>query len=191
MNGKTSVVPMVSEPAESPVRRSIINIFILFYMAAIMLWVCPSSRTKNALIKPINDHILYTGVWQGFAVFAPDPRKFNLKIFATIKFDDGTETIWRFPTMENLGIFNRYCKEHYRKFTNDCLNYNDSLWPDCARWIARQHDGKQKHPVSVSLTRTFADIPPFNEESLRKPLPEQTKSYQFFFYKVLPEDLLK
>jgi hypothetical protein len=180
--------PTAANVTESPVRKPIISAFILFYMSAVMLWVCPPSRTKDALIKPITDSIWWTGVWQGFAVFAPDPRKINFRIVATIKYDDGSEKIWNYPAMEKLGFFERYCKEHFRKFGNDCMNYNELLWPDFARYIARQQDEKAKHPVSITLTRTWADILPI-EEGLNKPNPEQNRSYQFFFYKVLPEDL--
>lgn len=177
-----------AEQKESPFRRAIISLFILFYMTAVVLWILPWSRTREALIKPFTDQIYFTGVWQGFAVFAPDPRKVNYRIYATIEFDDGTETVWHYPAMEKLGFFERFLKEHYRKFGNDCLNSTELLWPDFARYVARKHDGTNRHPRSVALTRTWADIPPI-EKGLGKPLPEQKDKYRFFLYRVLPEDL--
>ncbi len=175
-------------PSESAFQRAIISVFILFYITVVILWVCPWSRTKNALIEPLTPHIYYTGVWQGFAVFAPDPRKSNYRIFADIKYDDGSQKRWNYPAMEKLGLFERFCKEHYRKYGNDCLNFNELLWPDFARYVARLNNEKTKHPVTIALIRTSADIPPI-EEGLGKPNPEQTKVYQFFLYRVLPEDL--
>lgn len=90
--------------------------------------------------------------------------------------------------MEKLGLFERYCKEHYRKYGNDCLNESQLLWPDFARFVARLNDEQTKHPVTVALTRTSADVPPI-EEGLGKPNPEQKKQYRFFLYRVVPEDL--
>ena len=176
------------QPIDSPFRRTVITLFIIFYMLAVILWVLPWSRTRDALIKPITQQIYYTGIWQGFAVFAPDPRKENFRIYATIKYDDGNEKIWHYPAMEKLGVYERFLKEHWRKYGNDCLNGNNLLWADFARWVARENDEQTKHPVTIALTRTRAEtLPP--EDGFGKPNPEQLEKYQFYLYRVLPEDL--
>lgn len=168
--------------------RSVISLFIVFYIGAVILWICPWSRVKEYLTEPYARQFYFLGCWQGFAVFAPDPRTSNFRIYATVTFDDGKKTVWNFPAMENLGFFERYRKEHYRKFCNDCLNSNELLWRDFARFIARKHDSAGRHPVTVALTRTWADTLPI-EKGLGKPNPEQTKEYRFFLYRVIPEDL--
>ena len=178
----------IDRPIESPFRKTVITLFIIFYIMSVILWVLPWSRTRDFFIKPITQQIYYTGIWQGFAVFAPDPRKENYRIYATIRYDDGTEKIWHYPAMEKLGLFERYCKEHWRKYGNDCLNGNNLLWPDFARWVARANDEKSKHPLTVALTRTRTEtMPP--EDGFGKPNPEQLEKYQFYLYRVLPEDL--
>ncbi|MCA9805276.1 MAG: hypothetical protein KC777_25075 [Cyanobacteria bacterium HKST-UBA02] len=176
------------EIKQSPLRRAVISLFIVFYMVAVILWVCPWSRVQTVLTEPFAKQMFFMGCWQGFAVFAPDPRMDNVRIYATVTFDDGTKTVWNFPAMENLGFYERYRREHYRKFCNDCLISTELLWPDFARFVARRFDEPEKHPVSVALTRVSADILPI-EKGLGKPDPELKKEYQFYLYRVLPEDL--
>lgn len=177
-----------SAPSQDRLSRFVISLFIIFYISAITLWISPWSRAKQILLEPVSDQIYFMGAWQGFGVFAPDPRTNNIRIYATITYDDGTSTIWHYPSMEKLGYLERYCREHYRKFGNDCLNSTELLWRDFARFVARKHDRKNKHPLTVSLTRTWSETPPI-EEGLGKPNPEQSNKYRFYLYRVVTEDL--
>ncbi len=177
-----------SAPSQDRLSRFVISLFIIFYISAITLWILPWSRAKQILLEPVSDQIYFMGAWQGFGVFAPDPRTNNIRIHATITYDDGTSTIWHYPSMEKLGFLERYCREHYRKFGNDCLNSTELLWRDFARFVARKHDRKNKHPLTVSLTRTWSETPPI-EEGLGKPNPEQSNKYRFYLYRVAAEDL--
>lgn len=178
----------LSTPGPEKLRQIVISLFIVFYIAAITLWISPWSRAKQLLLEPVSDQIYFMGVWQGFGVFAPDPRTNNIRIYATITFDDGSSKIWHYPSMEKLGYLERYCREHYRKFGNDCLNSTELLWRDFARFVARKHDSKSKHPRTVALVRTWSETLPI-EEGLAKPNPDQSNRYQFYLYRVTAEDL--
>lgn len=176
------------ETLKSPVVRAFVSAFIVFYLVAVIIWICPWSRAKETLVKPYEEQMYFFGCWQGFAVFAPDPRKVNFRIHAKITYDDGSVFVWHYPAMEKLGFFERYYREHYRKFGNDCLNSTELLWRDFARFVARKNDRAGKHPVTVALTRTWADVLPI-EKGMGKPNPEQSEKYQFYLYKVESGDL--
>jgi hypothetical protein len=89
--------------------------------------------------------------------------------------------------MENLGFFEKYVKERYRKYANDNLRLdsNSTLWPDAARYIARVNNRPSNPPVSVDLVRYWSIVPPPGAEEG----PGPWNQYLFFRYTVAPGDL--
>jgi hypothetical protein len=92
---------------------------------------------------------LWTGLFQKWDMFAPDPSKLNCYVGAQIAFRDGRTALWNFPRMENLGIVEKYFQERYRKYANDNLRLDSDApaWPDAARYIARLHCSAVNPPV--------------------------------------------
>ena len=91
--------------------------------------------------------------------------------------------------MDQLGLFDKYTKERYRKFANENLRLDAlaALWPDAARYIARLNKGQPSNPpVAVVLVRHWSIIQPPDSSSEIGPW----NHFKFFQYAVKPGDLL-
>ncbi|MBY0546576.1 MAG: hypothetical protein K2W95_04750 [Candidatus Obscuribacterales bacterium] len=170
-----------SSSTNSKLPRAAVSCFIAAYATGIGLWLCPPSLWRDNIVRHYEPLILWMGLWQDFAMFAPDPRKINLHIEALITYSDGSTVAYTFPRMEKLDLGTRILKERYRKYANDFLNWDKDkiLWGDAARFVARSHFKPDKCPVTVELIRYWAEIPP-PEIGVGKPLPPQDHKYSFF-----------
>jgi hypothetical protein len=154
------------------------------------LWLLMPSPRRDALLKPMEPAILYTGLWQAWTMFSPDPRSVNLDLDAIITYEDGSTETWIYPRADKYSLLERVPKERFRKYGYDHLNWDaeKELWPDFAGWVARTHNTAGKRPKQIKLERHFAYIPP-PEEGLGKPAPPHSEHYLFFTYDVKPGDL--
>lgn len=168
--------------------RIIVSMALVIYICACIVWMLPESRFRNALYDILKVPMLYTGIWQNFAVFSPNPRLNNMYLSAVVTFEDGSTQYFEFPRNDKLALWQRPQKERFRKFGLDNLYYDQHrvLWPDAARYVARQV--REKAPVLVALQRHWQDLPP-PERGLGNPLPDEYGLHTFFVYRVKPEDL--
>jgi hypothetical protein len=181
---------MGSSRQRSPglVFRIVVSSVIVFYIAAQALWMMPSTRFRDLLFNPISPFLSYTGLWQIFAVFSPDPRSTNIYLSAVVTGADGSARYVEYPRQNRLDLWDRIRKERFRKFGLDNLYWDAHrvLWEDAARYVARQF--RERSPVMVSLQRHWHNIPS-PEQGLGKPLPDAFETSTFFVYQVKPEDL--
>jgi hypothetical protein len=173
-------------------KRAIISAFIAVHLVALYSWAMPPfTEPWNSLRNSINNvfrpYLLFTGIWQGWDMFAPNPLSINTYLVAEVTLKDGSVVIWPFPRMEFLGFFEKYYQERWRKWAADNvrLDKNSALWPDAARYVARLHARLPSPPAQVKLIRHWADIPP----PARAQQKDEWKSFTFFTYEVLPRDL--
>jgi len=177
-------------PTRGKIKRVVINGFIIVHLVAIFCWAIPlNSLLRTAINDRFSPYLLWSGLWQGWDMFSPNPRSFNTYLEAEITFRDGQQRVWKFPRMNELGYIERYFHERYRKWANDNvrLDANSALWPDTARYIARLHFNASNPPQSVKLVRYWADIPPPSGQAYL-PSQEQWQHFVFFTYQVAPCD---
>ena len=183
---------MGKDLSKSPLLRAFINAFIILHIFIMAVWGLPGSKFRNTLVRPIEDYVIWPGIWHSWAMFSPDPLSINFNVEAEITFEDGTSTTWVFPRMEELGIWERFRKERFRKWRERVRQ--DSyrvLWEDTSRYIARLHNNPTNPPVGVVLVREWAQIPPPVKGDFQ-PIPEKyalTNQYRFSYYTVKKEDL--
>lgn len=170
--------------------KIIISVFICFYFYAVGLWLMAPSLIRDGMVQPIEPFILYTGLWQSYNIFSPDPRAVNLDLEALITFPDNSTLVWQYPRMERLGLFERAQKERFRKYGYDHLNQDSEsiLWPDFARYVARRFDKPNHRPVLVKLVRHWCLIPS-PKDGIHNLLPPHSNRYTFLTYPVSPSDL--
>ncbi len=179
-------------PLTARQKRSVTTVFIVIHLIAIYSWAMPPAsgswngpkRFIDGIFRP---YLLFTGLWQGWDMFAPDPLRINTYLEADITFEDGSTARWKFPRMEHMGKFRAYYKERWRKWAADNvrLDRNSGLWPDAARYVARIHAKMPSPPKQVKLIRFWADVPPPERWSD----PDKWNSYTFFTYEVTAKDL--
>jgi hypothetical protein len=172
------------------VKRYAISAFLLLHLLVIGSWALPSQPRLLGVIKNIvAPYAWRSGLFQSWDMFAPNPRRADTYITAEIEYRDGKLRSWIFPQMQDLGYIERYSKERYRKFSNDCLRLDENamLWPDAARFIARLNADMLSPPQTVRLFRNWSliSLPPPGEAAQ----PERWQRYAFLTYTVKPGDL--
>jgi hypothetical protein len=175
-------------PQASPAKRVFLSVFILFHLFVIVIWSSPLYWRPFAKIKRvIAPYMTWSGLAQGWALFAPDPESMNAYLVAEITYRDGQKKNWNFPMPQYFGYYRRYFMERQRKWSSEKLRLdsNSALWPDAARYVARMNNDPDNPPVIVTLTRHWSYVPP--PMSGR---PETWCQYIFFTYTVSPRDLL-
>lgn len=167
-----------------------ISVFCASYLASTVVSLCPQSPIQHKLetvYKPIYDFCGFTQSWN---LFGPELRQINFHGTAVITYADGTSEFWEVPRMNKLSYWERFRREKWRKWGDDTMlwpNYS-ALWPDLARFIAREHnEDNENPPCQISLSLHWIEIPP--PVCPRNSLPEHTKFHTFFVYQVEREDL--
>jgi hypothetical protein len=164
------------------------SIFLLFHIAAITVWCTPSdSALIVACSEFIRPYMVWSGLFQSWDTFAPNPKSANSYVVASVITKDGHVHPWNFPRMEQLSFTERYYKERYRKFAENLqADNNAAMWPDVARHLARLYASPANPPEIVLLIRYWSDIPPPGNGLYHSQAP---RGNIFFEYRVKPEDL--
>jgi hypothetical protein len=164
-----------------------ISIFILFNMIAILSWAIPLNVAPLPQIKEIvRPYLLWTGLFQSWDFFAPNPRPVNSYIQAVAVSQSHHMRVFDFPRMEQLSYGERYREERYRKFAEVlCDSRYAALWPDVARHVARLLHNSTDPPRLVILMKFQAPI-----KYAFTPAQESVPKPEFFYeYYVSSEDL--
>jgi hypothetical protein len=165
----------------------VIHLFLLFHISAILCWCVPFNSLPvlvgRTLVRP---YFLWSGLFQSWDMFSPSPKRTNSYLEATLVYADGTTDYWTFPRMDRLSLTERYSKERYRKFEESLIDerYSD-MWPDTARYIARQTRNDSKRPEIIMLVVNSSELVRNADGSFRD-LPWQSRV--FYRYRVEPED---
>ncbi|HLZ71117.1 MAG TPA: hypothetical protein VKV26_14540 [Dehalococcoidia bacterium] len=173
-------------------RRAALSVLILLHIAAVLVWLLPASQARSAVQGVSDRYINFAGIWQSWGMFAPEPANLNLYIHAQIRYSDGSKRDWSFPRMDQLDFVTRYRLERFRKYEEYAhLDAYAAIWPDLARWVARQNVGNPANPpVLVTLIRSWWEVPPppANGDISHDP-PHAWSSYQFFQQPISRSDL--
>jgi hypothetical protein len=108
-----------------------VNLFLLFHILAISCWALPLNNPMISSFRNlVRPYFIWSGLFQSWDMFSPDPKRVNSYLEAIVIYEDGTSTLWSFPRMELLSGNERYVKERYRKFEENLQNDQYSgLWP--------------------------------------------------------------
>ncbi len=163
------------------VKRWVLNAFIVTHIFAILVWSLP---TEMKFKVPVNlffePYFSLTGLWQGWDMFAPNPRNLQIRMDVKVTFRDQSEKVWDFPRMETLGFYERFQKERFRKWAHDNVRLDTSsrLWPATADYIARQFEDKKNPVVHMEFRRHWIELK--LSETERE--PSSTEWSHFTFY---------
>lgn len=174
--------------AIQPGLRVLINLFLMFHLAAVVSWCIPIHLPIiDEFRQVIRPYMLWSGLFQSWDTFAPAPKAMNSYVEATVIYRDGRTRDWKFPRMEQLSPTERYSSERYRKFVENVKeDSNVGLWADVARRIARLNNDPSNPPEIVMLVRHWSDIVP-NEDGSYQTEPWHVQI--FYEYDVKAQDL--
>jgi hypothetical protein len=170
--------PQAENSQADSLRHSAISIFILFHLVAITCVALPLNispvRSVKELIAP---YLRWTGLYQTWDMFGPDPERVNSYVKSVIITQDRHVHVWSFPRMEELGFGERYVKERYRKFCEVLPQaQNAPMWPDVARHVARMFNSKTDPPDKVMLIQFQSEIHP-GSNGQPEPVPRPNVFY--------------
>lgn len=159
----------------SPRGRALISVLIVVLLATAAIVNMPESITKKAL-NPVAGRVANViGLDQGWAVYAPAPRRVSSYLQARVLDRDGTITVIPAPITAGLS---EYWDYRWQRYADSILNGPDNVprWAPYARWIADGQRAEGRHPVVVTLVNISAESQPPNAAAPRNPWVER----QFF-----------
>jgi hypothetical protein len=181
-------------PAGSRLKKNLIHAFVLFHLTAVAAWSFTSSDSTSKLHKVVRSrfafYMLPTGLWQAWNMFAPNPAISNVYLEAEVTLADGSRVTWKFPRMNELGYFDRYRRERYRKWASERVwtsGQVDRLVAEpAARFAARQVERPDNQARVVELVRYRAQIrsPKRDEIARHDEVPQEWERLVFFTYQL-------
>jgi hypothetical protein len=143
-------------------RRPLLTAFLVWNVVAVWAAVVPGapSPLRARVIALTRPYLGFTGLWQSWDMFAPHPQSFSAAVEAIVTRANGAETTWTIPGPEHVR-FGKYRLDRWRKW-RDAARADGSwmVWPDVARFAARQNTDSSNPPAKVELVRRWGDVPP-------------------------------
>ena len=159
--------------------RAAISVFIAVTVASLVFWNLPDSEIRDRSMRVVRPYVLATGLSQNWGVFAPDPRRDVLELFARVRFADGSEETLGVPRGNR--VFGSYWDYRWRKWAEwTRTDSRDFLWQPAAIWFARRARATGSEPVEVTLVRRWRELlPPGPGPSMG-----DWQEYEFYTYDV-------
>lgn len=171
--------------------RWILSAALAVHIASVVIGVWPVSARARRLVRP---YLQFTGLWQRWQMFAPNPVRTNTYFEAELRMADGSTKVWAFPRMEGLDLWAKFREERSRKWAAELVRRNarPAIWQVTARYVARLHAGDPAGPPqAVALRRHVTPIPDPHLLWLPRGFENAVPSSEevLFRYTVQPEDL--
>ncbi len=160
--------------AWTKVREPLLSALVGLNLLAIAVVLFPPGLIRSSLLPGFLPYLYATGLFQSTGVFVPNPKKYNVTLWARILFADGTLKEWHMVDFTKLSPFDRFLQGRFRRWDDNICNSNpDSPWlHDAARYIARQGDSPNNHPVAIELIRHRCNIPAPGSDSIAEPFDD-------------------
>jgi Family of unknown function (DUF5819) len=115
--------------------RVLISTFVLLLLICIVTTTLPLFGVSRALTRPAQPVLAVTALAQNWSLFAPDPRRDQVRLEVRLRYPDGSTWTWRPPHLDPVvGHLRDY---HWQKWTEDVVAGLDSrLGPGAARYAA-------------------------------------------------------
>jgi hypothetical protein len=175
--------------------KVLISFGIVSYYGLSLINISPGSiegPLAGKLREPTRFVCDFFGWVQNWRLFGPEIRNRNFHSLGLIGYEDGTIGSWEPPRFELLTLNQKYRKDKFHKWDQDCLpwdNYRD-FWPGLARYVGNLHYDPKNKPVWFMLLRSEADIPDPRTGPILDPthMPAHNRLLNAFTYHFRPED---
>jgi hypothetical protein len=98
-------------------RRLFLSAFLLFHLTATAIWVIPICPIRNQCVPWLQYYMLPTGMWQAWAMFAPEPIQHTVMLEAEVIDCNGVRYGFRFPRMADYTWWQGIPRFRYAKYT--------------------------------------------------------------------------
>jgi hypothetical protein len=135
-------------------RRMVISAFVIYHLSAVAIWTLPSCYIKDHFQTPYYQYYtLPLGLWQWWAIFAPDPLRDTVVLDAEVVDAKGIRHIYEFPRLADLPWWKKIARYRNPKFTgNVAVDEYKKTREFTAHHVVRQLGlGPEAFPLWVSL----------------------------------------
>jgi hypothetical protein len=142
-------------------RRLFISAFVLFHLSALCVWTVPPCLIKERVTPFYRYYVLPLGMWQWWAIFAPDPIRNTMMLNAEIVDAKGMRHLFEFPRLADLPWWQKTPLYRQPKFAaNMGMPEYAGQRKYTARYALRQIEMKpESYPLTVSLYYLVTDAP--------------------------------
>ncbi|HZW31914.1 MAG TPA: hypothetical protein VFF52_14475 [Isosphaeraceae bacterium] len=143
-------------------RRVGISAFVIFHLSALIFWTMPNCAIKERFQSPYRFYVLPLGIWQWWAIFAPDPPRCTNVLDAEVIDAKGMRHVYEFPRIADLPWWQKIPRYRNPKFNCNMGSEEYAKHREfTARHAVRQLGlGAEVFPVWVSLYLELKDAPP-------------------------------
>ena len=139
--------------------QALITAGVVAIFAILLFWNIPDSQLRSEGLDLVRTPANLVGLDQNWRVFAPNPRRISLDLYAVVEYADGETVTWQVPD-ESEPFLSPYRTYRWRKWMEHVrLDDKRGLWRPAAEWIAREYTVGDREPVKVSLVRRWYDLP--------------------------------
>lgn len=166
--------------------RAVISVLIAVLLLCVLVTQLPAgSYARKTLSSRTQPMLNMIGLDQNWGVFAPDPRRESLELFARINYPDGGTETWRPP--DRNPVIGTYSDYRWRKLIENVIGDDGkgALSQQLAIWVAREQRGRSDAPSTVTLVKRSAANQPPGSRLAKEPFAES----QFYELSVRPEML--
>jgi hypothetical protein len=165
-------------------RRRVLSAFVLFHLSALIVWTMPYCAAKTMVQGPYRYYVLPLGLWQWWAIFAPDPIRNTMVLYAEVVDAKGMRYTYEFQRLADLPWWEKLGRYRHCKFTANMLNDEYKRQREyTARHAVRQLGlGDEAYPLGVCLYVEIKDSPPPGTGKSDPMAPRRTEvidRYQF------------
>jgi hypothetical protein len=131
----------------------VISAFALFHLSALVIWTMPPCAIKERCSGPYYYYVLPLGIWQWWAMFAPNPVRETAVVEAEVIDAKGMRYLHEFPRIGELPWWQKIPRYRNPKFGNNMGNNEYAASRQfAARHAVRQLGlGSEAFPLWVSL----------------------------------------
>ena len=155
--------------------RIVISAFVLFHLSALIVWTNPACLIKDRCSPLFKYYVLPLGIWQWWAIFAPDPLRDTLYLNVEVIDSKGLRHLYEFPKIGDLPWWQKM--GHYRdpKFvSNMVMDEYAKHRVFTARHAVRQLGLKDEaFPLTASIYYEIRATPPPGTPSIDPMAPKR------------------
>jgi hypothetical protein len=161
-----------------------LSAFVVFHLAALAIWTNPPCALKERFMLPFRYYVLPLGLWQWWAIFAPDPVRNTVCLNAEIIDVKGMRHVYEFPRIRDLPWWSKTVRYRQPKFTGNMSNSEYAKHREfTARHAVRQLGLlAESFPVAVTLYNEAKVTPPpgiAGADPMAPPVVEVVERFEF------------
>lgn len=169
-------------------RRWAISAFVVFHLSGLALWTMPNCAIKAQCIGPFHYYMLPLGLWQWWAIFAPDPLRQSIVLDAEVIDARGMRYTYEFTRLGDLPWWQKWPRYRNCKFTanmlaNEYKGQRVSTARHAVRELIKEHRlGDEAFPLAVCLYIEAKEAPPPGtgvSDPMASPRVEVVDRFQF------------